>query len=120
MEPIQERSSAGDGTEVRVLSFLVPPDLLYFRGHFDGDPVLPAVVQLDGLVLRQIDRIWPELGPPRQVLRLKFKRPVRPGERLELRLDLDASRPAVTFDIEGAAGPCASGTLVFGSIASVP
>jgi 3-hydroxymyristoyl/3-hydroxydecanoyl-(acyl carrier protein) dehydratase len=105
---------------VRVLSFLVPPDLLYFRGHFDGEPILPAVVQLDGLVLRQIERIWPELGAPRQVLRLKFKRPVKPGERLELRLHLDASRPAVTFDIEGGAGPCASGTLVFRSIASVP
>ena len=120
MEPFEERSSAGDGTEVRVMTFLVPPDLLYFRGHFDGDPVLPAVVQLDGLVLRQIERIWPELGAPRQVLRLKFKRPVKPGERLELRLHLDASRPAVTFDIEGGAGPCASGTLVFRLIASVP
>jgi 4-coumarate--CoA ligase (photoactive yellow protein activation family) len=120
MEPLEERSSAGDGTEVRVLSFLVPPDLLYFRGHFDGDPILPAVVQLDGLVLRQIERIWPGLGAPRQVLRLKFKRPVKPGERLELRLHLDASRPAVTFGIEGGAGPCASGTLVFGSTASVP
>ena len=105
---------------MRELSFLVPRDLLYFRGHFDGDPILPAVVQLDGLVLQQIERIWPELGSPRQVLRLKFKRPVRPGERLELRLHMDASRPAVTFRIDGRAGPCASGTLVFGSIASVP
>jgi len=120
MEPLEERSSAGGGTDVRVLSFRVPPDLPYFRGHFDGDPILPAVVQLDGLVLRQIERIWPELGAPRQALRLKFKRPVRPGERLELRLALDASRPAVTFGIDGGAGPCASGTLVFGSIESVP
>jgi 4-coumarate--CoA ligase (photoactive yellow protein activation family) len=120
MELLEERSSPGDGTEERVLSFLVPPDLLYFRGHFDGDPILPAVVQLDGLVLRQIERIWPELGAPRQVLRLKFKRPIKPGERLELRLHLDASRPSVTFGIEGGAGPCASGTLVFGSIASLP
>ncbi len=120
MEPLEERSSAGDGTDVRVLSFLVPPDLLYFRGHFDGDPVLPAVVQLDGLVLRQIERIWPELGAPREALRLKFKRPVRPGELLELRLQVHASRPAVTFEIVGEAGPCASGTLVFGAIASVP
>ncbi|MBS1108205.1 MAG: hypothetical protein H6Q88_197, partial [Anaeromyxobacteraceae bacterium] len=67
-----------------------------------------------------VERIWPELGAPRQVLRLKFKRPVKPGERLELRLRRDASRSAVTFDIEGGAGPCASGTMVFGSIASVP
>ena len=120
MEPLDERSSAGEGAAVRSLSFLVPPDLRHFRGHFDGDPILPAVFQLDGLVLRQVERIWPELGAPRQVLRLKFKRPVKPGERLELRLQLDASRSAVTFDIEGGAGPCASGTMVFGSIASVP
>ncbi len=120
MEPLEDRSSAGEGTEVRVLRFLVPPDLLYFRGHFDGDPILPAVVKLDGLVLRQIERIWPELGAPRQALRLKFKRPVRPGEHLELRLQLDASRPAVTFGIEGGAGPCASGTLLFGATARVP
>jgi 4-coumarate--CoA ligase (photoactive yellow protein activation family) len=120
MEPFEERSSTGDGADIRVLSFLVPRDLLYFRGHFDGDPVLPAVVQLDGLVLRQIERAWPELGAPRRGHRLKFKRPVRPGERLELRLSLDASRLAVTFDIESGAAPCASGTLVFGPIARDP
>jgi 4-coumarate--CoA ligase (photoactive yellow protein activation family) len=120
MEPFEERPSEGDGSGVRVLSFLVPPNLLYFRGHFDGDPVLPAVFQLDGLVLRQIDRIWPELGHPRKVLRLKFKRPVRPGERLKLRLSMDAAGPTVTFDIEGSAGSCTSGTLVFGSMAGVP
>jgi 3-hydroxymyristoyl/3-hydroxydecanoyl-(acyl carrier protein) dehydratase len=120
MEPFEERSSTGDGTEIRVLSFLVPPDLLYFRGHFDGDPVLPAVVQLDGLVLRQIERVWPELGAPRQGHRLKFKRPVRPGERLELRLSLEPSKLAVTFDIESGAVPCASGTLLFGPIGRSP
>jgi 4-coumarate--CoA ligase (photoactive yellow protein activation family) len=120
MEPFQERVDPGGGTDVRVLSFLVPPGLVYFRGHFEGRPVLPAVVQMDGLVLRQIGRIWPELGPPRKVLRLKFKRPIRPGERLDLRLDLDASRPTVTFDIESSEGPCASGTLVFAPSGSFP
>jgi 3-hydroxymyristoyl/3-hydroxydecanoyl-(acyl carrier protein) dehydratase len=98
----------------------VPPDLVYFQGHFDGMPVLPAVVQMDGLVLRQIDRLWPDLGAPRQVLRLKFKRLIGPGDRLELRLVLDASRPAVTFDIQSPRGPCSSGTLVFNSSGSTP
>jgi acyl-coenzyme A synthetase/AMP-(fatty) acid ligase/3-hydroxymyristoyl/3-hydroxydecanoyl-(acyl carrier protein) dehydratase len=120
IEPIGERLDMCDAIEARVLSFLVPPDLVYFQGHFGGMPVLPAVVQMDGLVLRQIDRLWPDLGAPRQVLRLKFKGLIRPGDRLQLRLVLDATRPAVTFDIQSPRGPCSSGTLVFGSSGSTP
>jgi hypothetical protein len=71
------------------------------------------VVQLDGMVLRQVERLWPSVGRLRAVRRLKFMKLIRPGERVVLALDRDAARGTVEFAIEGPQGRCASGTLVF-------
>lgn len=101
------------GRETWTLAFDVPEELHHFRGHFPGHPVLPAVFQLEGLVLRQIARRFPGLGAPRRVLRLKFKRLVGPGSQLRLRLTRAPSALSVDFDLEDPRGSCASGTLVF-------
>ena len=55
-----------------------------FAGHFPGNPVLPGVVLLD-LILAEA-AITAIAG----IIRLKFLRPVRPGESLTYRLE----RPA--------------------------
>jgi 4-coumarate--CoA ligase (photoactive yellow protein activation family) len=106
------RAGAG-GAEVRVLGVTVPPDLHYFRGHFDVRPVLPGVVQLRTLVMRQVARAWPELTRLRRVSRLKFKRIIPPGTRLTLTLSRRAGEPRVGFEIESPSGSCASGALEF-------
>ncbi len=93
--------------------FRVDPALRWFEGHFPGFPVLPGVVQLDGLVLRQVERLWPASGALRSVRRLKFMKLIRPDERIVLSLDRDAARGSVDFAIDGPDGRCASGTLVF-------
>ena len=90
-------------------------DLRWFEGHFPGDPVLAGVVQLDGLVVRQVERLWPDAGTVRAVQRLKFTKVIRPGDRIALELTRDAARGTVAFAIDGPAGRCASGTLVFGT-----
>ncbi len=116
IDPAGERSYVdGEGNDTRVIALTVPRDLVCFRGHFDGKPVLPGVFQLNGIVLRQIDRLWPDLGAPRKVLRLKFRRVIEPEAHLELRLGRDQHEPRVNFEIETGAGSCASGTVVFGS-----
>ncbi|HET6412985.1 MAG TPA: AMP-binding protein [Anaeromyxobacter sp.] len=117
LEPESEEVLSGKaGKEVRRLAFTVPGDLLYFEGHFPGSPVLPGVVELDRMAVRQVERLWPQAGMLRAVRRLKFLRPIGPGERIELFLERDPVRRTVDFAIEGRAGRCASGTLVFGPV----
>jgi acyl-coenzyme A synthetase/AMP-(fatty) acid ligase/3-hydroxymyristoyl/3-hydroxydecanoyl-(acyl carrier protein) dehydratase len=104
----------------RTFELTVRPDLAYFEGHFPGKPILAGVVQLHGLALRQTSRTWPDLGFPRKVLRLKFRRVVVPGERLTLRLVRPVGERRVSFQILVAAQECASGTLVFSAEAPCP
>ncbi|OFX22601.1 MAG: hypothetical protein A2V77_19040 [Anaeromyxobacter sp. RBG_16_69_14] len=114
LDPDVERAMVGGaGEDVRELCVTVSPDLLYFCGHFEGRPVLPGVVQIDGLVLRQVRRLWPELDALRTITRLKFKQLITPGDRLTLRLTRESAGPRVSFEIASPSGTCASGTLLF-------
>jgi acyl-CoA synthetase (AMP-forming)/AMP-acid ligase II len=113
--PEREEQVAGTagGREGRRLAFTVPTGLPCFAGHFPGDPVLPGVVQLDALVARQVERLWPDAGPLRAVKRLKFSKVIRPGDPIAVELHRDAAAGTVEFFIEGPGGRCASGTLSF-------
>jgi 4-coumarate--CoA ligase (photoactive yellow protein activation family) len=107
-----ERSTAdARGREVRTLEVTVPAELIWFEGHFEGQPVLPGVVQLERLVLRQARRFWPDLGPVERVLRLKFSKIIGPGARIVLTLTRASGAAAVDFAISSPEGACASGTL---------
>jgi hypothetical protein len=92
----------------------VPSDLAYFEGHFEGDPILPGVVQLEVLVARQVAATWPDLARVREITRLRFRAPIRPGDDLLLIL----ARPApdrVEFEVKRGETSCSSGTLHFGT-----
>jgi 3-hydroxymyristoyl/3-hydroxydecanoyl-(acyl carrier protein) dehydratase len=90
----------------------VPSDLEFFRGHFPGQPILAGIVQLDALVLRQVAETWPGLTRLARITRLRFRRPIRPGE--DIVLSLVRTAPArVDFTIACRDAPCAAGTLHF-------
>jgi 3-hydroxymyristoyl/3-hydroxydecanoyl-(acyl carrier protein) dehydratase len=90
----------------------VPSDLEFFRGHFPGQPILAGIVQLDVLVLRQVAETWPGLTQLARITRLRFRRPILPGEDLVLSLVRTApSRVDFTIACRGAS--CAAGTLHF-------
>ena len=126
-ELVRERLHAGDGDgrgrprhfdprprseEPGLFDVAVPRDLAYFEGHFPGDGVLAGVVQLQVLVVRQAAVMWPELERPRRLSRLRFRRPIRPGDDLVLRLT--RPEPArVDFDLRRAEVPCSAGTLLY-------
>jgi 3-hydroxymyristoyl/3-hydroxydecanoyl-(acyl carrier protein) dehydratase len=90
----------------------VPVDLAYFEGHFEGHAILPGVVQVEVLVARQVATTWPELGAIRKLTRLRFRRPIRPGDDLVLELTRP-ERERVDFDVRRGTEPCTSGTLHF-------
>lgn len=103
----------GDGREV---DLDVPADLPAFVGHFDEFALLPGVFQLDRVAIPQARAAWSDLGPLRAVKKLKFTRPIRPGDALLLRLTRTArageDEVAVAFELTRAGAPCSTGVLL--------
>ena len=90
----------------------VPRDWLFFRGHFDGFPILPGVVQLNELVLRNARDTWSDLGPLRRLSGLKFRKPIAPGDQIALGLARRAERQ-VTFELRRGSEVVSSGAMEF-------
>jgi acyl-coenzyme A synthetase/AMP-(fatty) acid ligase len=74
-------------SEQRTIALTIPADWRFFRGHFDDFPVLAGVVQLNEIVMREVRACWPEHRHLRRVMGLKFRKPIGPGDALELELE---------------------------------
>jgi 3-hydroxymyristoyl/3-hydroxydecanoyl-(acyl carrier protein) dehydratase len=68
-----------------VLQLDVPTDLVWFDGHFPGDPILPGVTQI-GWAIAFAREHFGLNADPHKIDRVKFLQPTRPGARLELKL----------------------------------
>lgn len=88
----------------------VPRDLVFFRGHFDAAPVLPGAVVIERLVWPVVREEWPDVGALRGIRRLKFRRPVFPGQQLSVTVTRNAGTVAV--DVATAASSVASAQLL--------
>ena len=107
------RSSFSDGdAEVHELTLRVPSDLEWLRGHFDDQPILAAVVQLWEVQLHARD-IWPDLITPQRVTKAKFRRPIRPENRLLLRLKRQGETRRASFEYRRDGELCSSGVMAF-------
>jgi acyl-coenzyme A synthetase/AMP-(fatty) acid ligase len=96
------------------LRLRIPANYGYFRGHFDDHAILPGVVQLEQMALKVTRERYPELGAVARLTRVKFKRPIRPGD--ELVLEIVRKGPTqVQFDIRCGADAAASGIFHFRS-----
>ncbi len=110
-----EVREAAVGPTVSTFAVHVPVGLCYFEGHFEGDPVLPAVAQLNSLVLALVRESWPALPPLRRATKLKFHRAITPGNDLTVRLE--RSHHTVAFTLTRGDTLASSGTLFFGEAA---
>jgi 3-hydroxymyristoyl/3-hydroxydecanoyl-(acyl carrier protein) dehydratase len=114
LEELSRRDVENDaGRAVRVVELRIPEDLAYFDGHFDGDPVLPGVVQLNTVALAHVETRWPELGHLEGTRRLKFIRPLRPGDTITLYLERKSAPRQVGLVIKKGDETCTTTTLLF-------
>jgi 3-hydroxymyristoyl/3-hydroxydecanoyl-(acyl carrier protein) dehydratase len=91
----------------------VPADLMYFDGHFEGQPILAAVVQLDVVILPRIEKLWPDLGPVERATKMKFRSPIRADEEITVRLKRKLGKKSVEVAMIRDDVECGSGTLFF-------
>jgi len=77
-------SRVEDG-DTRVFELDISDELIWFRGHFPGFPVLPGVVQLQWAVQLTQENFGLREGP-QEILRLKFKSIIVPPVTVELTL----------------------------------
>jgi 3-hydroxymyristoyl/3-hydroxydecanoyl-(acyl carrier protein) dehydratase len=74
----------------------VPTELDCWPGHFSNESVLPGVVQVEW-VMKAIEGWTGSFPHLTRVEALKFKKLIRPGERLTLRLERDADGTRFRF-----------------------
>lgn len=94
------------------IDLVIPADLAYFAGHFDGFPILPGVVQLHWS-LQLARRYLPISGGVPATIQVKFREPIRPGARLVLTLTRETAggRRLLAFDYRRDGEPCSSGRI---------
>ena len=92
-----------------VAEMVFPPDGEWFAGHFPDFPVLPGVAQLFFLrrFARRVFADFPDAGLYR---RIKFRRLVRPNERVRLEVVRKGPR-AYSFTMSVAGAIASSGTV---------
>ena len=99
--------------EHAVFELVAPKELIYFNGHFYGQPILAGVVQIDWAIAfgRRCFALPPQF---RAIQMLKFRRLITPNAPFRLDLIYQPASTTLSFKISTALGTHASGRLLFG------
>lgn len=100
--------------ERALFEIIAPHDLIYFNGHFHGQPILSGVVQVDWVIAygRRCFDLPPQF---RAIEMLKFQRLIVPDTPFRLELVCQPARATLSFKITTALGTHASGRVLFGA-----
>jgi len=103
-----------NGTEAR-FDLHIPDDLIYFENHFPGRPMLPGVVQTKWVVelANQLSLAESFFDNFSAMTKLKFMRPITPGNQLSLQLTASTSDKSLSFRFFDDQGDYSSGQLSF-------
>lgn len=88
----------------------IPHELVFFRGHFDALAVLPGAALVERVVWPTVKTEWPEIAAMRAIKRLRFRRPILPGQRLSIKVHRE--RGPVVFEVACGEAVVATGQLV--------
>ncbi len=106
---VVERAQAGE--REFELELEVPDDLCFLRGHFDGFPVVPGVVQLQWVIEWAAEWLG-EKPHVHSVEALKFKQLLVGGMRFRLRLERTNDNRKLRFKLWNERGEFSSGRLL--------
>ena len=94
----------------------IDPALAVFDGHFPGAPIVPGVAQVHwAIALAEQCLQVPGRALFNRLDALKFQQVIRPGDVVELALEWQTARRTLVFRLASAAGPHASGRVVYRS-----
>jgi len=94
------------------MSCFIPPGLVYFDGHFPGNPILPGIVQVHwaeayGREHLKVKGVFAHLEA------VKFQQVIMPNLTVTLSLRLDAEKAKLHFNYESEKGAHSSGRICF-------
>jgi 3-hydroxymyristoyl/3-hydroxydecanoyl-(acyl carrier protein) dehydratase len=107
-----------DGSSL-VRTLRVRDDVGGLAGHFPGLPVVPAVVQIQW-AMDAAERLAGRAPVLRRLEALKFKAIIRPGQLVEVAVELSAVGDAVRFRIGDGGRVFSSGRCVLRQPVSLP
>ena len=81
------------------IALVLSPDLIWFEGHFPGQPVLPGIAQVH-LAVQWAEQIWDWKPNGANLSQLKFRRILRPGDAARLKLTRDGAKQRLIFAYE--------------------
>jgi hypothetical protein len=89
-------------------------DMIWFDGHFPDQPIFPGVAQVH-LAVTSAERVWNWRPTTDRLSRVKFRRVLRPGDRIRLILKRDVELDRLHFQYE--LGDVIAGEGVVGGVA---
>ena len=101
-----------EGTQEYIIKFVLPQNLFYFRGHFQGRPVLPGVAQVSWAV-HYAQELFGELGTFIRLEALKFQQVIQPEETISLKLRWEAEKHRLFFSYSNKNNSNSTGRIVF-------
>lgn len=81
------------------ISLALSPDLIWFEGHFPGQPVLPGIAQVH-LAAQWAAQLWDWEPHGANLSQLKFRQILRPGDVVHLKLTRDLVKQRLVFAYE--------------------
>jgi acyl-coenzyme A synthetase/AMP-(fatty) acid ligase len=97
------------------LTLRIPEELLYFAGHFPGNPVLPGVVQI-AWAIHYGKETFGRLGEFSHLEAIKFQHVILPDNRLYLDLEWKAAQKKLMFAFSSHLAQHSSGRVLFKSL----